>query len=205
MNFEVISVGILEVNCFIVQPNKNKQDVYIIDPGGDDRKIIDFISDRKWDPKAILLTHSHVDHIGAVPRIADEYSIPVYLNGGDKPMYFSKENALSPYLDAVKNLPEPLPFSKLEIAELSIIETPGHSPGGVCFYFADSATLFSGDTLFCNSIGRTDLPGGDMNILLNSIQTRLLNLPENTVVYPGHGSSTTIKSEKRNNPFLQGS
>ena len=124
----------------------------------------------------------------------------VYLHPADLGLYNSPDNHLMPFVPRAKNLP--VPASTMPETDFTILETPGHTPGGVCFYFKQLQALFAGDTLFSNSIGRTDLPGGNMNSILNSIRSKLLALPDSTKVYSGHGPATTIGSEKLNNPYL---
>jgi len=135
--------------------------------------------------------------------VAREFAIPVYVHPGDAGLYGSPQNALLPWLPAAEGLPKPVgtpPVAAGLICE--VLPTPGHTPGGVCYHFAAAGKVFAGDTLFQGSIGRADLPGGDLQSLLRSIQTRLLSLPADTVVYPGHGDPTTIGRERAGNPYL---
>ena len=194
-------VGVFETNCYFVYP-KQRGTLYIIDPGGDEEKLLETIT---AFPDAgryqILLTHAHVDHISGAGAVAKKLGLScVYLHPADHPLYENPENALLPYLPPAKNLP-PTQWPP-EMADFSIITTPGHSPGGVCYYFESLNSLFSGDTLFSGSIGRTDLPGGDYDSLMKSIREKLMILPEKLAVFPGHGEQTTIGIEKSFNPYL---
>lgn len=203
LHIETLPVGLLEVNCYVVWPDGGAQ-CLIIDPGGDGDMVVDTIRQLGLEAAAVLLTHAHVDHIGGVKDVATALSIPVYVHAADRELYLSPANALLPWLPAVTGLPEPVdalpPFDGMGVKE---IHTPGHTPGGVCYYVEEADVLFAGDTLFCGSIGRADLPGGEMGTLLESIRAKLLTLPASTVVYPGHGPTTTIGDEKVGNPFVR--
>ena len=163
----------------------------------------------KLQPEAILLTHAHFDHIVGVAECAAHFSIPVYLHPEDRACL----PVFAPMIDAFR-LPRPdISFPVREIAdgevlklagmEFEVIHTPGHTPGGVCYYSRATGDLFSGDTLFAGSIGRSDLPCGDYDREIVSIMEKLLPLPGDTRVHPGHGSDTTIAAERTGNPFLQ--
>jgi glyoxylase-like metal-dependent hydrolase (beta-lactamase superfamily II) len=202
LKFKVVPVGMLQVNCYLVWHERSLAG-YVIDPGGEPEKVVQAVRDCGMRPVAVLLTHAHVDHISGVTGVAEALSIPVYVHGADREMYGSPDNALLPWLPAAENLPAPVDEPPaIEGLEMRVIETPGHTPGGVCYYFPDSETLFSGDTLFQNSIGRTDLPGGSLPRLMQSIENELATLPPQTKVYPGHGPSTTIAAEAAGNPYL---
>jgi glyoxylase-like metal-dependent hydrolase (beta-lactamase superfamily II) len=196
---KTIQVGMIGTNCYLVLVPKSKR-LYIIDPGAETDRILDAASKLDFDQAFILLTHAHVDHISAVGEIAAKLNAKVLLDNADHGMYSSPDNHLMPFVPAAKNLPQPV--TEISNPDFEIIKTPGHSPGGVCFYFKNIPALFSGDTLFAQSIGRTDLPGGNMSDLLKSIKDKLMLLPENLKVYPGHGPTTTIGDEKRNNPYV---
>ena len=208
-----IQVGGFEVNCSILSENGK---AWIVDPGQEADRIADTLARKGLEPAAILLTHAHFDHIGGIPGLLEKFpDLPVYVHENDAVMFGHHLNRLPPEypsfakprnLVALSNLErleniEPLE-SLARLEGLEIIETPGHTPGGVCYYFPKDKLLLSGDTLFAGSIGRTDLPGGDMATLMNSLQ-RLVALPDDTLVIPGHGMHTTIAAEKRGNMFLQ--
>ncbi|MDT8389039.1 MAG: MBL fold metallo-hydrolase [Lentisphaeria bacterium] len=202
LNIKTISVGVLEVSCYLVWEPESGEGL-VIDPGDDAAAVIEAIRADGVKPAAVFLTHAHVDHIRGVPGIVNHFNIPVILHAGDHGLYHSPNNALLPWIPAAEKLPEPgeMPaFSHLPAPR--IIHTPGHTQGGVCLYFPTENILFTGDTLFAGSIGRTDFPGGDAEQLIQSIHIQLLTLPDSTIVYPGHGLSTTIGDEKAANPFI---
>ena len=201
-----IVVGPLEVNCYILGCEDTKE-AAIIDPGDNADEIISTIEKEGLNPKFIINTHAHFDHIGGVKVIQDHFKIDFILHEGD---LFLVENAseqatafgLKPISKPVVNK-NATNGEKVNLGNKSItvIHTPGHSPGGVCYYSGNN--VFVGDTLFAGSIGRTDLPGGSYDTLINSIKENLFPLGDSTIVYPGHGPSTTIGNEKEHNPFLK--
>lgn len=209
MEWIQLPVGPLQTNAYIVYNREGS--CLIIDPGEEKKKIQRFIQGKKLKPKAILLTHAHFDHIGAVDAIREEYHIPVYVHQSEKKWLTNPLLNGSSFFEGI----EPVvikPADKLFTGsgELSIggftfylFETPGHSPGSVSFYFQENGFILAGDTLFEGSIGRTDLKGGQESQLLKSIQQTLLTLPEETYVLPGHDRITTIGQEKWHNPFLK--
>lgn len=198
--FATLVVGDIGVNCFLV-PGPQSGNLYIIDPGDDAADIIAAAGSFSYREAVILLTHAHVDHIGACGAVAKKLGIAkVCLNAADRNLYFSPENHLMPYLPPAKNLPQVMDYFPQE--DFSVLETPGHTPGSVCLWFKEYYTLFSGDTLFQGSVGRTDLPGGDYEVLMRSIKEKLFPLPEDLKVFPGHQYWTTIGREKKSNPYL---
>ncbi len=192
-----IVVGPFEVNCYIFTA-KNK--TFIIDPGAESKKIIDFIKKNFLIPVQILLTHAHVDHISGVKEVAAEFNIPVYLNEKDKGLYLSPANSIAPFYPALKE--HALTVNTITSDLIEAINTPGHTQGGTCFYIKEYSLLFSGDTIFQESIGRTDLPGASHKQLLESIKTKIFSLPDSTLIHPGHGPETNVNREKCNNPFF---
>ncbi|MFJ7746169.1 MBL fold metallo-hydrolase [Peribacillus sp. NPDC097295] len=208
MKWTQIPLGPLQTNCYIVSKGQN---CLIIDPGEEPQKIIQYIQTKKFKPLAILLTHAHFDHIGALDAIRDHYEVPAYIHEREAKWL------LDPALNGSQNwFPEnPMRMKPadhilaheqvLTIGEFTfeILETPGHSPGSVSYYANDERLLFSGDVLFQGSVGRTDLIGGSESVLLKSIETKLLPLSDDTIVFPGHGPITTILDEKDTNPFLK--
>lgn len=206
MHIETIPVGPLETNCYLVWDESSHQ-ALLIDPGGDTDHLLELIRRHSLSLQAILLTHAHIDHILGVGQMAASLDCPVWLHPDDHPLYNSPVNALPPWLPPASGLPAPSKHAPSDIngLEFEILHTPGHTPGGCCFYFASAAALFAGDTLFAGSIGRTDLPGGDHATLLKSIRDILMPLPPATRVFPGHGPSTTIGQEKSGNIFVAAS
>jgi len=197
-----LQVGTFEVNCSILVEDGN---AWIVDPGQEAHRIIDLLREKHLTPQAILLTHVHFDHFGAIPALQTAYpKLPVYVHPDDVPAFTHPMNQLPPDYPAVdvpQNLRTDMPVA-LQSSPLTVIPTPGHTPGGVCYYLPDSKLLLSGDTLFAGSVGRTDLPGGDMATLMRSL-VALKTLPPDTTVIPGHGPFTTIANERAGNPFLQ--
>ncbi|HCG26831.1 MAG TPA: MBL fold metallo-hydrolase [Lentisphaeria bacterium] len=199
--FATVVVGAFEVNCYLV-PSPDKKTLYIIDPGGDAQDIIAAASAFSCQKAVILLTHCHADHIGAVGEVAKRLNITeLYIDPADSAMYASPANCFPPYLPAAENLLTPSEWPP-QTPDFEILHTPGHTPGGVCYYFREYNALFTGDTLFRASVGRTDFPGGDTATLMESISGRLMTLPDSLEIYPGHGYPSTIGFEKQNNPYL---
>ncbi len=196
---DTFPVGAYAVNCSIVRTDS---DVFVIDPGSEPETILEALRGQSLVPTAILLTHGHFDHIGAVNALQSAFpGLPVYVGKKDVPVLTHPMNQCPP------DYPPITPPSGIRVADdgpagVEVIPTPGHTPGGVCYLFRDSGLLFSGDTLFAGSVGRTDFPGGDMATLLQSLR-RLTALPDETSVIPGHGPATSIGDEKDGNPFLQ--
>ena len=198
--------GIYAANCFIIY-SENTKDGIIVDPGGDAEEILKTIEDKNLNINYIVLTHGHGDHIGGVVELINTLKIPLLIHKDDVNMISDAKMNLSNIMsigsielnpDKVLNHGDNLKFGDIEAR---VIHTPGHTQGGICLKIGDN--LITGDTLFQGSIGRTDLEGGDYDTIIRSIKENLLILPENTIVWPGHGSETTIGSEKRNNPFLR--
>ena len=199
-----IQVGSFEVNCSLLE---NEGKALIIDPGQEADRIIAALENKGWEPEAILLTHGHFDHINGIPGLLERFpDLPVCVSKEDAEVMSHPMNTLPPEYFPVtvpaKNLKTDLHNFSFLTFHFSFIPTPGHTPGGVCYFFPQEKLLLSGDTLFAGSIGRTDLPGGDMATLMRSLDS-LRSLPEDTVVIPGHGMTTTIGRELASNPFLQ--
>ena len=187
-------------NCYFVI-DENTNDAIVIDPGDEADKLCRIVDREQLNVMAICLTHCHFDHAGAAERLKKHTNAPIFICRGEEIVAESTSYNLSamfgkpftvPY-DKVLDEGDSFKFGSLEF---KVILTPGHTPGGGCFYFENEGVLFSGDTLFYMSVGRTDFPGGDSNALLASIKDKLLKLPENTIVYPGHGAITIIREEK---------
>ncbi|MFQ5453277.1 MAG: MBL fold metallo-hydrolase [Candidatus Zixiibacteriota bacterium] len=209
MTLKMFAIGPFEVNCYLFWDEKTKDGV-IIDPGAEEQLIIENIEKYNFTPKAILLTHGHGDHIAAVAAVKDKYNIPLYIGAGEEKLLESPSANVSAIFAQPIVAPPPDYLLKDEQLisfgsfNLKVLSTPGHSPGGVCYLDESEGVLFCGDTLFYGSIGRTDLPGSSYEQLMNSIQDKILSLPDSIICYPGHGIQTTVGAERVNNPFLKG-
>ncbi len=207
MLVETLAVGPLQVNCYLVAcPRTNH--ALVIDPGDEGDRILEMIDKLGLKVKMVVNTHGHFDHVGANHQVLAATGVELCMHRDDLPLLKVAAKQAAGYgLPAVQS-PDPKRFLEngdlIEVGDLSfeVIHTPGHSPGGICLY--GEGHLFSGDTLFAGSIGRTDLPGGDMKQLLSHIRSQLMVLPDATVVHPGHGPESTIGREKTVNPFLNG-
>jgi len=209
MIFEHLTVGPLQCNCFILGDEATR-DAIVVDPGEDADRILALVTRHRLTVRAVVQTHAHFDHVGASGPLREATGAEVCLHRGDTFLYDNL--AMQAKLFGVP-APKAAPVSrwydhgeevKAGGMALGVIHTPGHTPGSVCLRMAADGLLFSGDTLFCGSIGRTDLWGGSYEQIMASIKERLLTLPDDTVVYPGHGPETTIGDERRSNPFIQG-
>lgn len=202
MTLEILPVGPFAVNCAVVFLPESGE-LFVVDPGAEAERIVAAAKKHPFRSARILLTHAHVDHISGAGEVARALGVKqVELAPGDFPIYRSPDNAIAPYYDAPRDLPPCVPIAP--ITDCTVLELPGHSPGGSGFLFDDGAEKFllAGDTIFCGSIGRTDLPGGDYATLMRSIKERILTLPPDLAIHPGHGGETTVAFEKRNNPYL---
>lgn len=199
MQIKRIPAGVYAANCFILMDEDTKETA-VIDPGGDSEDLIKAVNEMDAKVKYILLTHGHTDHTGAAVQLQEEYSVPIYISEKD---YRMMENGEYIYGDVIgkvdKFLNEGDTF-KIGSIEIKCIHTPGHTPGGICFMVED--VVFTGDTLFAGSIGRTDLAGGDFDAIISNIKNKLMILPDNITVLPGHGPQSSIGRERVHNPFL---
>ena len=201
-----LTVGPLATNCYIVGSESGKEGV-IIDPADEAEVILAEVKSLGLDIKFIILTHGHFDHIGALKAVKEATGAEVAIHHDDAESLFEQSYAtafgfsypLPPPPDRLLNNEDRIDTGDLHFV---VLHTPGHTPGGISLLM--DKVVFSGDTLFNYGIGRSDLPGGSYNQLMNSIHTKLMVLPDDTVVYPGHGASTTIGAERQGNPFLSG-
>ena len=204
----VIPVGPLRCNCSIVG-DEESHEAMVIDPGDDIDEVMAIVRTHNLTVKQIAVTHAHIDHVGGAMKLKELTGAPVLLNQNDDMLL--KMLPVQATWIGVKppgkvTIDDPLrDGDKLRVGakEASVIHTPGHTQGSVCLYFPAEQTLIAGDTLFAGSIGRTDLPGGDYKQIITSLHDRVLALPDETVVVPGHGPTTTIGEERQSNPFLQ--
>ncbi|MFP5352638.1 MAG: MBL fold metallo-hydrolase [Actinomycetota bacterium] len=199
-------VGPLGCNCFIVGDPATKQAI-VIDPGGDAERIVATLVDRELTVTAIVATHAHFDHLVAAEALREQTGAPFYMHDSDKPLLDWYEESGRMFLGIELGAPPAVDTGASEGdlltaggVQLEVIHTPGHSPGSISLIAPDA--VFSGDTLFAGSIGRSDLPGGDADTLLGVIRSKLLTLDDTVAVYPGHGPATTIGQERRSNPFV---
>ena len=205
MILETLPSGPLEVNCYIVGCEQSGRAI-VIDPGGDGERILALLQKHQLDCRWIINTHGHFDHIGGNRELQEATGAELMIHPADRPLLQQAGAHAAVFGLQVTSSPEPTrelnDGDQLLLGELSltVIHTPGHSPGGICLHLGD--WLFVGDALFAGSIGRTDLPGGDQPLLVRSIKEKLLCLNDETRVYPGHGPATTIGREKLHNPFL---
>lgn len=210
MIIDSLALGAYETNCYVLRSSEDTKDCLIVDAGLGANKLIEFLQENQLNPVAVVLTHGHIDHIEGVASLrADFPDIKVYIHKLDAEMLTEPYTNLS----AMTGVPfsiEPADFlledqSVIEEAgiKLTVLHTPGHTPGGICLYCEDEGVIFTDDTLFADSIGRTDFPNGNTKQLLQSIREKLFILPDETKVYSGHGPSTSIAHEKNYNPFLR--
>jgi glyoxylase-like metal-dependent hydrolase (beta-lactamase superfamily II) len=204
MILKKLVVGPFGSNCYIVGDDTTKEGM-IIDPGAEGKKILKQVRDLELNIKYIVLTHGHIDHIGAVNEVKAGTGAQFLVHSGESSLIQGGASDL--FGMSRPSLPAPDKWLQggdtIDISGLHflVLHTPGHSPGGICLF--GHGVVFSGDTLFNYGIGRTDFPSGSFNQLMNSIYTKLMVLPDNTIVYPGHGPDSAIGAERRGNPFLR--
>jgi glyoxylase-like metal-dependent hydrolase (beta-lactamase superfamily II) len=210
MQIDRLILGGFQTNCYVVRRDEAAVDCAIIDPGFDADDLLDFLTQRQLNPVAVAITHGHVDHIAGVATLRRQYpKIKVYIHKADAGLLTDPEANLSALAGSVvATEPADVRLQDGDTIDeagikLKVLHTPGHTLGGICLYAESEAIVFAGDTLFADSVGRTDFPGGDVEQLIESIQTKLFALPDKTAVYPGHGMRTTIGREKRANPFVR--
>jgi glyoxylase-like metal-dependent hydrolase (beta-lactamase superfamily II) len=210
-----VIVGPVQCNCYVVSDTVSKQ-AYLIDPGAETRDLMVYLNKMKFALQGILITHAHVDHVGGIEMVLASYQAPVYYHAEDMPLYLSlalQAESMGFGLEELgarqPTVGEPTLRDNREFSfssgNVRVLHTPGHTPGSVCFHAeGDEPVVFSGDTLFEGSIGRTDLWGGSFPQIMTSIRKRLLTLPDDVRVLPGHGEFTSIGRERTTNPFIRG-
>jgi glyoxylase-like metal-dependent hydrolase (beta-lactamase superfamily II) len=209
MILEMLTVGPFQENCYIIGDEESGVGA-VVDPGDEAARVALAVEQTDLDVASIIVTHAHIDHVGAVAALVDEYACPVLMHAEAEPMLkqlptqammmglkFGKVPTVDHYIGDEE---------VIEVGDLRLrsLYTPGHAPGHLAFYVEDESLVLSGDALFAGSVGRVDLPGGSMEVLMRSIEERLLTLPHETRVFPGHGPQTEIGNELASNPFLQG-
>lgn len=214
MQIDRLVLGAYETNCYVVRRDKSTAECLIIDTGLSNEALIDFLKEKNLEPQALILTHGHADHIAGITALRRNFDkIRVCIHKADSHMLADAASNFS-FMAGMKVTAAPAEITldkekEIELANLKfqIIHTPGHTPGGICLYNGDEKILFSGDTLFAGSIGRTDFSGSDaqesFEQLIKNIKEKLLPLPDDVTVLPGHGEATTIKQEKLYNSFLR--
>lgn len=203
-----LAVGMIEANCYIIGCTKTGE-AMVIDPGAEGSRILDAIEQNNFKVKYIVNTHGHHDHIGALSEVKEGTGAEILIHSEDSQMLENPNKNLSAFMGQDSRQPGADRLLRngdiIEVGELSfqIIHTPGHTLGGISVYNKEEKVCFTGDTLFLGSIGRTDLPGGSYPAIIKAIKEKLLVLPDEVTVYPGHGPETTIAKEKKINPFLK--
>ena len=214
MHIDKLTLGAYETNSYILRSDAAAKDVLIVDTGLTPQPLINFLKQNELNPVALILTHGHADHIAGITPLRQSFSgIKVAIQADDSPMLASGLKNLSCLAgtsietgpaDLIIETEEPVKFAGLT---LNVLHTPGHTPGGICLYSQSDSVVFSGDTLFAGSIGRTDFPGYNIKKcftqLVGNINAKLATLPADTKVLPGHGPETTIGNEKKHNPYLR--
>lgn len=209
MIHEILPVGPLQCNCSVIG-DETTREAMVIDPGAEIQNILALVRKHNLQVKQIVITHAHIDHVGGAMKLRAATGAPILLNQNDY--------ELLKMLDVQAAWIGVAPPGKVDIDRsigqadtikagsliANVLSTPGHTEGSVCLYFPSEKTLIAGDTLFAGSIGRTDLPGGSFEKIIDSLHEKLLALPDDTLVTPGHGPQTTIGEERENNPFLRG-
>ncbi len=210
LKYKLFVFNFIQVNCYILWDETYH--AVIIDPGcylpDEKKELVNFISKNKLIPSSIIFTHPHFDHVMGAKFLKDTYNIPIIVHKeGDKILSQTQQYSESFGFNGIQNVQPDIytennEFINFGNSSLKVLYTPGHADGSICLYSENNNLLFSGDVLFRQSIGRTDLPTGNYEMLIENIKSHLLTLPENTIVLPGHGEQTTIGFEKNNNPYL---
>lgn len=208
MIHEILPVGPLQCNCSIVGDETSREAI-VIDPGDEIASILEIVGKHNLTVKQIVVTHAHIDHVGGAMKLKAATGAPILLNENDTALLKMLDvqaawiGMRSPGAVTIDRSLREGETVSAGSHQAQVIHTPGHTEGSICLLFAPEKTLIAGDTLFAGSIGRTDLPGGNYKKIIDSLHSKLLSLPDETVVIPGHGPGTTIGEERENNPFLQ--
>lgn len=206
IKIEKFCVGPVQTNCYFVV-NEATKEMFVVDPGDAAEGLAREIQKNEYKPTGILLTHGHFDHAGATEELAKLLEVKIYAHEAEKATLEEPEYNRCGMIGKCERYSADIYVKDKEELNLAgfaieVLHTPGHTVGGCCYYIPKEAVVFSGDTLFCESVGRTDFPGGSMSQIVRSIKEKLLVMPEQTKVYPGHMDATTIAAEKQWNPYL---
>lgn len=205
---EKYQLGMVRTNCYLIYNDETKQ-VIIVDPADNANTIKQFIKEKKLSVEAILLTHGHFDHILAANELHDTYHVPIMAHENEKQILEDPSLNLSigmggePCIVKADHYLKDNAILELLHTKIKVLHTPGHTAGGACYLFLEEKMLFSGDTLFEESVGRTDFPTGSMSTLVHSIKEKLMVLEDDTIVYPGHEGETSISHERNFNPYIR--
>jgi hydroxyacylglutathione hydrolase len=209
MIHEILPVGMLGCNCSVIGDEVSREAI-VVDPGDDVSRIIAILERHGLTVRMIVITHAHIDHIGGAQKLRTYTGAPVYMHEADKMLsdqldmqaaWLGMETPEDPGIDKPAREGDIIRAGSIEA---HVLHTPGHTPGSISLYLPLEGKVIAGDTLFRGSVGRTDLPGGDTAQIGRSIRGKLYTLPEDTIVFPGHGDTTSIEKEKRSNPFVRG-
>ena len=210
MIIDTFVLGDFETNCYCLRSDENSQECVVIDTGLEDTDIVRVFEEKQFTPIVLIVTHGHFDHIAGLNAMREKFQeMKVYMHKLDSAALENPNVSLACLTgDTFTTQPADLLVEDGDLIEqagvkLQVIHTPGHTPGGIGLYSQEDGVLFAGDTLFADSVGRTDFPGGNSSQIIESIKEKLLTLPEDTKVFPGHGPTTTIAHEKKYNPFLR--
>ncbi len=214
MIHEILPVGMLQCNCSIFGDEQSREAI-VIDPGDEIGRICEILERHGLKVKAIVVTHAHIDHVAGAAKLRRQTGAPVYMNQADQDLLAAldvqaKWLGMAAATERTEVDSAAADGTRLQLgsadsaADFHVMHTPGHTQGSLCILIPQEQKLIAGDTLFRGSVGRTNLPGGDSRQLLGSIKTKLLDLPDETIVVPGHGANTTIGAERESNPYLQG-
>ena len=206
MKIERFVLGPIETNCYVVV-NEDTKECFAVDMAYCPKAYVDHIREQGYQMKALFLTHGHFDHIMAADAVRDKYGVKVYASCDEKNTLEQPHINLGEAYGLKLSVKADVWHKDGEILKLAgfdieALHTPGHTEGGSCYYIREIGVIFSGDTLFCGSVGRTDFPGGSMSEIVRSIKEKVMVLPDDTKVYPGHGEGTSVGYERENNPFL---